>query len=103
MSADYEGLLSEEECQVRIWPSMGGPQEKNWTRWAAFRHFADEPEDEQAVEPETMAALAVMAGLKKSVPRSEVLEHVERAMAFCRVGLKAIPKAHWGPKKAGKK
>lgn len=49
--------------------------------------------------PETMAALAVMAQLGKSVPQVVVMEHAERAMDFCRVGLLSIPKKHRGQTK----
>ena len=97
---------------------MGGPQARFSVsaKWGAFAAYRGTDESAQTVEglhfaalmgdledgpphPETMAALAVMARLKKSVDVSVVLEHVEAAMRLCRVGLKAIPKKHWRPAK----
>lgn len=99
--------------QLRLWSSMGGPQARfsvssKWGHFAAYRGTDESAQtidglrfaalmgdlDDGPPDPETMAALAVMARFRKSVPQVVVLEHVERAMAFCRVGLKAIPKAH---------
>lgn len=92
------------DLQLRIWPQMGGPQEKCWARLALFSDYSDEvPEPEP--HPETMAALAVLQQFRDSAlqsgrpqpPRTEILEHAWAAMALCKVGLKAIPKKHWRP------
>lgn len=104
--------------QLRLWSSMGGPQARFSvsSKWGHFAAYRGTDESAQTIDglrfaalmgdledgpphPETMAALAVMARLGKSVDVSVVLEHVEAAMALCKVGLKAIPKKHWRPAK----
>ncbi len=100
--------------QIRLWSAMGGPQARfsvsaKWGHFAAYRGTDESAQTLEGLRfaalmgdledgpphPETMAALAVMARLGKSVDVSVVLEHVEAAMRLCRVGLKAIPKKHW--------
>ncbi len=92
------------DLQLRLWSHMGGPQEKCWARLALFSDYSDEvPEPDP--HPETMAALAVLQQFRDCAvrngqpqpPRTEILEHVERAMALCKVGLKAIPEKHRRP------
>lgn len=100
------------DTQIRLWPVLGGPQARFSTTWGLLKDYRGTDESATTLaglraaaamgdiedgppHPETMAALAVMARLKKSVDVSVVLEHVEAAMRLCRVGLKAIPKKHW--------
>ena len=79
------------------WASHYAPPNENGQSLRALKAEAvlgdleDGPPD-----PETMAALAVMAQLGKSVPQVVVLERAERAMEFCRVGLLSIPKTRRG-------
>ena len=106
------------DAQIRLWSSMGGPQARFsvTAKWGAFRDYRGTDESATTLaglrfaalagdledgppHPETMAALAVMARLKKSVDVSVVLEHVEEAMRLCREGLKAIPEKHRRPAK----
>ncbi len=110
--------VPEFDNQIRLWNTMGGPQARFSVsrKWGLFGDYrgADESAttlaglnfaalagdiEDGPPHPETMAALAVMARLGKSVDVSVVLEHVEAAMRLCRVGLKAIPKKHWRPAK----
>ncbi len=102
--------------QIRLWSAMGGPQARFSVsaKWGAFSAYRGTDESAQTLDglkfaaimgdledgpphPETMAALAVMAQLGKSVPQVVVLERAERAMEFCREGLKRIPQKHRGP------
>lgn len=67
--------------------------------WEAASRVAPQFSRRKAVLAINMAALAVMAQLGKSVPQVVVLEHAERAMELCRVGLLLIPKNHRGQTK----
>jgi len=108
--------VPEFDNQIRLWNTMGGPQARFSVsrKWGLFGDYRGTDESAQTLaglhfaalagdledgppHPETMAALAVMARLKKSVTQVDVLEHVEEAMRLCRVGLKAIPEKHRRP------
>lgn len=101
--------------QIRLWSAMGGPQARfsvsaKWGHFAAYRGTDESAQTLEGLRfaalmgdledgpphPETMAAMAVMAQLGKSVPQVVVLERAERAMEFCRVGLLSIPKTRRG-------
>lgn len=95
--------------QIRLWSAMGGPQARfsvsaKWGHFAAYRGTDESAQTLEGLRfaalmgdledgpphPETMAALSVMAQLRaerEPPPKDVVMEHVERAMELCRIGL----------------
>lgn len=77
------------------------PKDATWDQLVKAAVLADIQEGPP--HPETMAALAALATFptrgpkSKNTEREARMEHAERAMQICRIGLQSIPEEHRGP------
>lgn len=78
------------------------PRNATWEQLVRAAVLADIQEGPP--HPETMAALAALAtfanlGHRPKNRDVDRMEHAERAMQLCRIGLRSIPEQHRGPAK----